>query len=65
MAMVLAAIFVLSTIVLTFHHQQSVSRSSLVRAEAELRFREARNFALREHLTGDSAPWGLEVGVDL
>lgn len=65
MAMVLATIFVLSTIVLTFHHQQSVSRSSLVRAEAELRFREARNFALREHLTGESAPWGLEVGVDL
>ena len=65
MAMVLATIFILSTLVLTFHHQQSLSRSSLVRAEAELRFREARNFALREHLTGDSTPWGLAVGANL
>jgi hypothetical protein len=65
MAMVLATIFVLATIVLALHHQQSVARSSLVRAEAELRFREARNFALREHLTGESTPWGLSVGADL
>ena len=65
MAMVLATIFILATIVLALHHQQSVARSSLMRAEAELRFREGRNFAIREHLTGESSPWGLSVGADV
>ena len=65
MAMVLATIFVLATLVIALHHQQSIARSSLVRAESELRFREARGFALREHLTGESTPWGLKVGAEL
>jgi hypothetical protein len=65
MAMVLATIFILTTIVLGFHHQQTVARNSLTRSEADLRFRESKNFALRDHLLGVSSPWGLKVGVDL
>lgn len=65
MAMVLATIFVLTTIVVSFHHQQTVARASLTRSEAELRFRESKNFALREHFLGESSPWGLAIGVEL
>ena len=45
MAVVMATIFVLTTLVLGLHHQQSVARASQMRSEAELRFREARKFA--------------------
>lgn len=65
MAMVLSTIFILTTLVIGLHHQQSVARASQVRSEAELRFREARKFALREHVLGDSTPWGLKVGAEL
>ena len=65
MAVVMATIFVLTTLVLGLHHQQSVARASQMRSEAELRFREARKFALREHVLGESAPWGLEMGAEL
>lgn len=65
LAMVMATIFVLVTCILVFHHQQSLARNSLLRSEAELRFREAKNFALREHEIGISAPWGLDMNVGL
>lgn len=61
----MGTIFVFITIVLALHHQQSSTRSSLVHSEADLRFREAKNFAVREHLLDESSPWGLKVGADL
>lgn len=63
--MVMASIFVLATFVMVFHHQQSLARSSLLRSEAELRFREAKNFALRERQLDISAPWGLKMRVNV
>jgi hypothetical protein len=63
--MVIATIMVFMVVVIALHTQQTTARTALVHAEAELRFREARNFALRERLLGEAPPWGLKMGVDL
>lgn len=62
---VIAMMFIMMTAIVALHHQQTVSKSALMRAEAELRFREGRRFALRERWLGTSQPWGLEVGADV
>ncbi len=65
LAGVLATIIVFMTLVLALHHQQSTAQTSLLRSEGELRFREARNFAMRQRLFGESPPWGLKVGAEI
>lgn len=62
---VVGTMFVLLTMVVALHHQQVVSKSAVMRTEAELRFREGRNFALRERLLGTPQPWGLKVLADI
>ena len=64
-AIVMGLVAVFVVIVIALHHQQATSRSALLRSEAELRFREARKFAIRERFLGQSVPWGLKLGVKL
>ncbi len=59
LAMVIGTVLIFMVVVIALHHTQSTTRAALVRSEAELRFRESRNFAVRERLLGDSQPWGL------
>jgi hypothetical protein len=65
LAMVIGTIMVFMVVVIALHHQQSSSRASLLRSEAELRFRESRNFAIRERLLDIDQPWGLQIGASV
>ncbi len=65
LAMVLGIIAVFMVVVIALHHQQTTSRGALLHSEAELRFRESRNFAVRERLLGQSVPWGLGLGTQI
>lgn len=61
---VLAVVFMLLAIVMALHHHESVARRSYTQAEADLRFREARRFALRERMLGTAPPSDLAFTVD-
>lgn len=63
--MVIGTIMVFMTVVIALHHTQIGARTALNHAEAELRFRESRNFALRSHVLGTDVPWGLPMSTHL
>lgn len=60
---VLAVVFMLLAVVMALHHHESVARRSYTQAEADLRFREARRFALRERMLGTAPPSDLAFTV--
>lgn len=66
LAIAIATIMVFLVVVIALHYQQNSARASLNRAEAELRFREGRNFALRQHLFTDKPiPGDLLMDVSI
>lgn len=65
LAMVLGVIAIFTVVMIALHHQQTTARGALLHSEAELRFRESKNFAVRERLLGQSVPWGLALGTEL
>ena len=65
LAIVLGLIAVFMVVVIALHHQQTTTRGALLHSEAELRFRESRNFAVRERLLGQAVPWGLGLGTEI
>lgn len=64
LAIVLSMVVLFLIGFLALHHQQSLASTSLNRNESRLRFREAKNFAVRKATIGESEPWGLDVNLN-
>lgn len=65
LTVVMAVVFMLLAVVLALHHTEKVAGRTLSQAEAELRFREGRKFAIRERALGTPAPNDLAVDLEV
>lgn len=63
LTIVMVVVFMLMVIVLALHHHENVARRAYTQAEAELRFRESRRFALRERMLGMAPPSDLAITI--